>query len=318
MKRFLFHLLLGTGAALLIFVISLQVPLLGVMTSIFIPLPVMILSYLWGLWGGILVVLIGTLVISTMLNPLLGVLFLTEFGLLGILLYYYVVRKGLPWDRGILMASVIVLGTLALLLTVYGAIGSLNVVQWMRGEIQETGRSILGLHSLEGTKDQQLGIASEKFTEFVMRIFPALVILSLWLEGIINVSLLARITNRADSGRGRILLRPEFSTWVCPDRFVWGGIVGGFLILTKVTFLVTIGINTVILLVALYFLQGLAIISWFFKKRNVPLGFRALGYVLIGIIQFLPFLVAGLGLFDIWFDFRKLRKASGLTRGFHD
>lgn len=306
-KRFLLHLLLGTAAALLIFLTSLQLPLLGMAMGILTPLPIMVLCHLWGLRGGGLALVIGTLVISTLLTPLLGVIFFTEFGLLGILLYHYLVRRGLSWDHGILSASLIVLGIMTLLVILYGMATSFDVVDWMRGEIRETGRALLQLYSVESGTDQPPWIPSEKFTELVLRIFPALVILTIWLEGIINVSLFTRITGRAASGNRRIIMRPVFSTWVCPDRFIWGGILGGFLIMTKIPLCVTIGINTVILLVAIYFLQGIAIVSFFFKKKKVPLGFRVMGYTLIGIIQFLAFLVAGLGLFDIWIDFRKLR-----------
>jgi len=306
-KRFLLHLLLGTAAALIIFLTSLQVPLMGVAIGILTPLPVMVLCDRWGLRGGILVVMIGTLVISTMINPLLGVIFFAEFGLLGILLHHCLVRKALPWDHGIALSSLIVLGTMALLVAVYGMTTSSNFIDWMRGEIQETGRSILKLYPVENTKDPSLWIASEKLTEFVLRIFPALIILTIWLEGIVNVSLFRRIVSRPASGNDRIIMRPEFSTWICPDRFVWGGILAGFLIMTKTSPLVTIGINAVILLLAIYFLQGIAIVSFFFRKKNFPLGFRVIAYIMIGTIQFLPLLVTALGLFDIWIDFRKLR-----------
>lgn len=314
-KRFLLHLLLGTAAALTIFLTSLRLPLVGVVTSILTPLPIMVLCRLWGLQGGILAVLIGTAVISTWLSPLLGIIFFAEFGLLGILLYHYLVRKGLPWDRGIAFSSLIVLAIIALLAIVSGIATSSNLIDWLEGEIQETSKSMLQLYSMENANDEPLSVFSEKFAEFVLRILPALLILTIWLEGIVNVSLFRRIMSRKASGSGQIIMRPEFSNWTCPDRFVWGGILGGFLIMTKVSTLVTIGINAVILLVAIYFLQGLAVVSFLFKKNNVPLGFRVIGYTMIGIIQFLFFLVAALGLFDIWVDFRKLRPRVAAYKG---
>jgi len=306
-RRFLLHILLGTAATLVIFLTSLQMPFVGVVTIILTPLPVMVLCHLWGLRGGVLVVLIGSLVISTVSNPLLGMIFFTEFGLLGILLYHYVARKGLPWDHGIFFSSLVVLSVVALLVVVLSTAASLAVVDWMKGEIHETGTSVLRLYSAENTKDQPLWIDPEKLTAFVLRISPALMILTIWLEGIINVSLLTRITSRFSSGNGQVIMKPEFSSWICPDRLVWVGILGGFLIVTRVSLLVTIGLNTVILLLAVYFVQGIAIISFFFKKKNIPLGFRIIAYALIGIIQLFLFLVAALGLFDIWIDFRKLR-----------
>jgi uncharacterized protein YybS (DUF2232 family) len=306
-RRFLLHLLLGTVTVLIIFLILLQVPLLGMVTGIIIPLPIMVMCRHWGLRGGILIVLIGTLIISSMASLLLGIVFFTEFGLLGILLYHYLVRKQLPWDKGIALSSLPVVTLMALFMIFYGMATSVNLIDWVRGELQETGRSMLQLYQTENASDQPLWIASEKFADFVLRILPSLIIMTIWLEGLVNIFLFTRIMNRGASENRRIIMKPEFSAWACPDRFVWGGIIGGFLILTKSSLLVTIGINVVIVLLAIYFLQGLAIVSFLFKKNHVPLGFRVLGYVLIGTIQFLVFLVAALGLFDIWIDFRKLR-----------
>jgi uncharacterized protein YybS (DUF2232 family) len=95
--------------------------------------------------------------------------------------------------------------------------------------------------------------------------------------------------------------------WACPDRLVWGLIAAGFLLLTRVPPLVTISLNLLIILLTIYFLQGVAIISFWFKKKNLPMGLRVLGYIMIGLVQFLPFVVAAVGLFDIWGDFRKMR-----------
>ncbi len=305
-KRFLLHLLLGTAITSMIFLISLQVPWVGMVISLLTPLPIMVLCGLWGLPGGILALLLGTLFVSALLNPFLGIIFFAEFGLLGIFLYYYLVGKALPWDQVIARSSLIVVAALAFLALVYGTATSSSLIDWVREQVHETGQSIVQIHLRGSTGDQILWITSEKFAEFVLRILPSLVILTIWFEGFLNIALFARIMRIDALGSGRINMRLGFSTWTCPDRFVWGGIFGGVLILTKIPLLVTIGLNVIILLVAIYFLQGLAIVSFFFGKNNVPLGFRVIGYTLIGLIQFLFFLVVALGLFDIWMNFRKL------------
>ncbi|NIQ38387.1 MAG: DUF2232 domain-containing protein [Proteobacteria bacterium] len=306
-KRFLLHSLFGTTTAVLIFLISLMVPVVGVVLSLLTPLPIMVLSRLWGLGAGILSVLIGTSILAIALGPGPGIIFFAEFGLLAILLYHYLVRKHLPWDRAIALSSLFVLVAATFLVILYGLVASVNPIEWVRGEIQETGRSILQIYPLENGENQSLLAISEKLTEFILRILPSLLILTMWLEGMVNTFLFTRIMAVSASGRYRMTMTPAFSTWTCPDSFVWGGILGGFLIITKVPSLATVGINTVILLIAIYFLQGLAIVSFFFKKNNVPLGLRVIGYIMIGIFQFLFFLVAALGLFDMWVNFRKLR-----------
>jgi uncharacterized protein YybS (DUF2232 family) len=311
-KRFPLHVLLGAGATLLIFVVSLRVPILGLGTVLFTPLPVMIVCRLRDLRGGILVVLMVSLVISAAFSPFLGAIFFAEFGLMGLLLYHWVEEKKLSWDRGILLSSFIVLATLALLVVVHGRMAALNIEDWMREEIHETGRRILGPDLADTTTAVSSMVNLESLTDFTLRILPALMILTVWFEGIINVALLTWVTNRFGPGHRRAVMRPEFSLWVFPDQLVWGGILGGFLIVSRIRPLVTIGINTVILLLAMYFLQGIAVVSFFFKKKNVPLGFRLMSYILIGLVQILLLMVAAVGLFDIWVDFRNLRRKTAV------
>lgn len=57
----------------------------------------------------------------------------------------------------------------------------------------------------------------------------------------------------------------------------------------------------------LYFLQGLAILSFFLLTRRLALWLRFLCYLLVFIfIQPLGILLMGLGFFDSWYDFRRL------------
>jgi hypothetical protein len=48
-------------------------------------------------------------------------------------------------------------------------------------------------------------------------------------------------------------------------------------------------------------------VTFFFWKKKFGPWFRALGYVLIVTINPLPLLVIGIGVFDLWIDFRKPR-----------
>jgi len=60
-----------------------------------------------------------------------------------------------------------------------------------------------------------------------------------------------------------------------------------------------------IVLGTIYFLQGLAVIACFLDKWRWPPVFRTLAYGLVFIQQPLSLGVALLGLFDLWFDFRR-------------
>jgi uncharacterized protein YybS (DUF2232 family) len=58
----------------------------------------------------------------------------------------------------------------------------------------------------------------------------------------------------------------------------------------------------------LYFLQGLAIVAFYFERWKMPLFIKGFVYVVLFLQQFASMVVAALGLFDVWFDFRKLVK----------
>ena len=62
----------------------------------------------------------------------------------------------------------------------------------------------------------------------------------------------------------------------------------------------------------IYFFQGIAIVSFFFKKKEVPFFLKFFIYTLIVIQQIFALLVIGIGFFDTWFDFRKLNLKQNL------
>jgi uncharacterized protein YybS (DUF2232 family) len=50
------------------------------------------------------------------------------------------------------------------------------------------------------------------------------------------------------------------------------------------------------------------VVAYFFHKNNVPRFLRGLTYLLIVFQQIFTLLVTGLGLIDLWGDFRRLDK----------
>lgn len=100
--------------------------------------------------------------------------------------------------------------------------------------------------------------------------------------------------------------------WSLPFAFVWGVISLLALLLANSFFLKTnviagIAGNGLIVAAFLYYLQGIAIVSHLFDKKNVRPPLRIAGYAfLILFFQILGFVVMAIGFFDPWFDFRKL------------
>jgi uncharacterized protein YybS (DUF2232 family) len=69
-----------------------------------------------------------------------------------------------------------------------------------------------------------------------------------------------------------------------------------------------VALNLLTVLLPIYFLQGLAIVNHFFRKKGVSPLLQTLGYLLIAVLNPFPLIVTGVGIFDLWADFRKPRK----------
>ena len=67
-----------------------------------------------------------------------------------------------------------------------------------------------------------------------------------------------------------------------------------------------LGFNGLLILLTIYFFQGIAIVSYYFEKKRFPRALRVFLYSLIALQQMILLIVIGLGFFDMWLNFRKL------------
>jgi uncharacterized protein YybS (DUF2232 family) len=150
--------------------------------------------------------------------------------------------------------------------------------------------------------EEQARLIREVATYFFTVTFPALAlsgaVFTIW------VNLLA----------GRRLFRmhgiafPDFgdlAAWKAPEKFVWMLIAGGGMVFVTMEEVAVVGMNLLIISGTIYLLQGLAIVAFFFRQKQVPLFFRWLFYFLIFVQLYLLIIVIAVGLFDLWVDFRK-------------
>jgi uncharacterized protein YybS (DUF2232 family) len=111
--------------------------------------------------------------------------------------------------------------------------------------------------------------------------------------------------------QGRDPAFPDFgdlACWKLPDWVVWFVIAAGAMMIVPEDIAKIVGLNALIVLLFLYLLQGLSVVQFFFRKKNIPKYLRALFYTLIVLYQYLLVFVAAIGLFDIWVDFRKMNR----------
>ena len=90
--------------------------------------------------------------------------------------------------------------------------------------------------------------------------------------------------------------------WKSPEYLVWPTILAGFLLLADIGWPTDVALNVFKFLMAVYAIQGLAILSFMFDVWNIRGFFRTLAYV-VAVFLMMPLLLS-VGFFDQWFDFR--------------
>ena len=146
-------------------------------------------------------------------------------------------------------------------------------------------------------KDNEMNII-DGFTQ----IFPSIVIIASTLIVWANFLLGKQILGKAGIAWPKLT---ALARWKAPDLIVWIFIISGGLFFVPHKDVNFFSLNIFLVTCLIYFLQGIAIVSFFFQKRNAPLFFRYIFYFLIAVQQILMIPIAAVGLFDIWIDFRK-------------
>ncbi|MCE5211257.1 MAG: YybS family protein [Deltaproteobacteria bacterium] len=136
-----------------------------------------------------------------------------------------------------------------------------------------------------------------------IQIFPSMVVILSVLIIWLNLLLGRNYLSRAGTIYPRFI---ALARWKAPDFIIWIFIISGGLLFVPQKDINFLSLNVFLVACFIYFLQGLAVVSFLFQSKKVPIFFRYLFYFLIAVQQILMIPIATIGLFDIWADFRKL------------
>ena len=214
--------------------------------------------------------------------------------------------KGKGGARSIAYTVAINLGAILLLAGVYMALQEVNLHAQVLKGIQSSIAQTAILYEKAGIKGEELKDYQQGMEEagkLIGRIYPALVVVSLACIAGLNLLLLrknaARLPEPPAIG--------DFARFKNPEQLVWVLIVAGFTMLVPNTLATTAALNVLVVTVALYFIQGMAIIAHFFSRLATPRFVRIVFYCILAFQPYLAVAVAALGIFDIWGDFRTPR-----------
>ena len=137
----------------------------------------------------------------------------------------------------------------------------------------------------------------------LVRILPSLCAAGLLFSAWLNL-LLAKFVLRTETFAYQAFV--QLNEWKTPDALVWGVIGCALMLMLPVSFIKMLALNGMVILTIVYFFQGIAIISFYFEKKKIPTAIRALLYGTIIIQQIFLLVIAGIGFFDVWLNFRQL------------
>ena len=298
----------GTAIAVVCALISVYFPVPGFICFLLLPLPVLFYRVKLGRPAAAAITIAALVLISQALDGatadiwmILGMLGL-GFGLGDFLERDFSIEQTIGWACILVLTSGLVILVVLGNLTAGGPWGLMS--EYIRRNLEMTAALYREIEAPE-KNIRLLTESMDQLHHVLTRIVPALVAAGLLFAAWMNV-LIARAVLRYNR-----MPVPEFgilNRWRAPENLVWAVIACALLIVMPHSLFKFAGLNGLIVLLPIYLFQGLAIVSFYFESKQMPVVLRVLIYVFIAIQQLLALIVVGLGFFDTWADFRRLGK----------
>ena len=305
-KEVLKDIAIGIAITSILFAVSIKSPVLGFFCTFLVPLPTLFYRSKFGRKIGIAVpgfTIIALIIILGRFS--FDVFFFIELLLIGFVLSELIELK-LSIEKTFIYACTVVLFSSILFVLFYSNITGIQVGSLVSAYIIKNLELTLELYKNIGMPEENIHMISssmESFQYVLIRIIPALAI-ALTLFIIWTSLMLAKPLLKTKN-----LFYPDFgllNLWKAPEYLVWITISCGILLLIPDKAVRLMGINGILILMTIYFFQGMAIVSFYFEKKQFPRLLRFFLYSLVAIQQVFLLIVVILGFFDIWFNFRKL------------
>jgi hypothetical protein len=291
------------GTAVVCSVVLCAVGLLGptgaAAVLVALPLPSLVLTGIYGTMAALLSAALTAVLVGSALGTDAACFYLALAGI-PVAVTVWALQHGYRIETVVALAVAVLVGTLAgLFLASYGSVAALQSAiagAWTNS----FDRAIELYRTLGMPEDQLMDIESQRaeFDQGLLPLFPAVAIL---------VSAAVWLVNLRFSSRW--VPWPQLQNlkqWQAPPWLIWTLIVSGFAMFFPHPVVAVVARNLFIVVLAGYFCQGLAIVSYFLQRLGLPPGLRVASYLLIGLQEIVAGVVLALGVFDFWGNFRRL------------
>lgn len=299
--------LIPYGIFLVIILVAFVAPPLGMIVGMFTPVPLILVYLQRGKVSGLITITGVGLALLVLVGPQLAIAFMVAYGIMAAAMAEST-RLSFSFEKIILVSTLVpaVLTLLMLFLGLAGGEGS--SMKALEETLKEAAASYIQIIEESGESPENLKIIRESVKETIpiaARVFPSFILVSTLMGAVVNFLAVRYLWLRFYTGK--YFEGMDASLWMLPDVVVWGLIasIGSMFFGPEISQVA--GMNLVIILLFLYFLQGLSVVTHIFKRKKFPKWVWIIAFILIPLNPMFFGLVMGMGLFDIWVDFRKIR-----------
>jgi len=294
--------LLGVVGSFVLFAAYLAIPPLGIFSGILAPFPAAYNRLIHGRIPALIVTLGTATAITALFGIFAGCLYLGMCGMIGLLMPELLLR-GISGSRAILWTTAANLLIFSVGFIAYGAVSGVNLQQLISVEISGSLKQAAAMYEKGGVTGEELELIKSSMNtaaDMLQRLYPAIATSMLAVIAACNLVLLKKTTAKSAVN----VAIGDFSSFRNPDLLVWVLIGAGLFLLLPVSAATTPALNILLLIIMLYFFQGMAVITALITKHSIPVFVRVILYAILIIQPYLLALVASIGLFDLWVDFR--------------
>jgi uncharacterized protein YybS (DUF2232 family) len=278
------------------------VPVLGLLVSLLAPTPILLVTLRHGFGIGLLVLGLSTLSIAVLFGNLQSTIFLAEYGIMALVMSETIKRQ---WsvERTILASTALpAVASGALIALLISALDLSAVKQHFEEDLSQALRQVLSDGG--GLSADAMRAYVQEVLGMVVQLLPALFVLSTAAGALLNYSVVRLLWSRLGH-------RPPLSTitlaqWKAPEVCVWVLIASGISSFMPLPGMQIGGLNVLLLVSLVYLAQGLGVMVYYLNRAAVPPIWRSLTYIFLLIQPLFLLGVAAFGLFDLWFDFRRI------------
>ncbi len=282
-------------------VATFYLPMLSILLAL-VPVPFMVLSLRRGNRYAVYAMVMVSVIIGLLTGIVYSLFVLVIFGPMALAMGWWMRRPREPHE-------VIFIGAVASALSIFVMLQLVAAVSGIH-LTTEINNMFTQIIQQQGETLQQMNmevVALEDALSYLLMVFPGLILIQSLFGAFVNYYLTTAVMRRFVPSQ---IPLPEFSRFRLP-----GHVVSGALLLVVLSWgtsylsaIHTTGLlaNITLLVIMVFFMQGISLISYWIKRTKVPRWLRALILVVLVVLSPMITLISLLGMVDVLADFRKL------------